>query len=85
MSPILCISDFELQCKYLEKFNSNRATKNRRVFLHVWNCRSTVHHPPFLRLESYRSAAKFLGARTHRDAMKRCINMPFIDAERREI
>ena len=30
MSPILCISDFELQYKHLEKFNSNRATKNRR-------------------------------------------------------
>ena len=30
MSPILCISDFELQRKHLEKFKSNRATKNRR-------------------------------------------------------
>ena len=30
MSLILYISDFELQCKHLEKFKSNRATKNRR-------------------------------------------------------
>ena len=30
MSPISCISDFEIQCKYLEKFKSNRGTKNRR-------------------------------------------------------
>ena len=30
LSPILCISDFELQCKHLEKFKSNCATKNRR-------------------------------------------------------
>ena len=30
MSPILCISDFDLQCKHLEKFESNRGTKNRR-------------------------------------------------------
>ena len=30
MSPILCISDFELQSKHLEKFKSNRATKIRR-------------------------------------------------------
>ena len=25
-----CKNDFELQCKHLEKFKSNRATKNRR-------------------------------------------------------
>ena len=29
-SPILCFSDFELQCKHLKKFKSNRATKNHR-------------------------------------------------------
>ena len=25
-----CISDFEIQSKHLEKYKSNRATKNRR-------------------------------------------------------
>ena len=30
MSAVLCISYFELQFKHLEKFNSNRAKKNRR-------------------------------------------------------
>ena len=30
MFPILCISDFELQRKRLEKSKSNRATKNCR-------------------------------------------------------
>ena len=32
------ISDYEQQCKHFEKFRSNRATKNRRFFLHVWTC-----------------------------------------------
>ena len=36
-----------MQCKLLEKFSLNRATRNRRleskVFWHVWNCSSTVH------------------------------------------
>ena len=30
MSPIFCISDFEIQCKHLKKFRSNRATKKKR-------------------------------------------------------
>ena len=29
MSLMLCISDFQLQCKHLEKYKSNRAKKNR--------------------------------------------------------
>ena len=56
MSPILCISDFELQRKHLEKFKSNRATKNRRRKSKV-NCSFQVPHPNFLRPESYSSAA----------------------------
>ena len=84
MSPILCIY-VNIWRNLTQTVRQKIVAVNRRFFLHVWNCSSTVHHPPFLRLESYRSAAKFLGARTHRDAMKRCINMPFIDAERREI
>ena len=69
MYPILCISDFELQCKYLEKFKSNRATKNRRRkskgFLHERNCCSPVPHTNFLRPESYNSAATYYMWRFH--------------------
>ena len=52
MPFILCISDFELQCKVLEKFSSEHATKNhsRRCFV----C-SAVPHPYCLRPECYRS------------------------------
>ena len=59
MSPILCISDFELQRKHLEKFTSNRATKNRRQKWMVFCMYGTVALPnsKFLKPESYRSAA----------------------------
>ena len=58
MSSILCTSDFELQRKLLEKFKSNRATKNRFVAVNrrFFAC-SPVPHLNFLRPESYRSAA----------------------------
>ena len=56
-----CISDFEIQSKYLEKFKLNRATENRRrkskVFLHVRNCSSPVPHPNFLEAEGNSSEA----------------------------
>ena len=61
MSPILCISDFELQCKHLEKFESNRATKNRRrkskgfCMYETVAIRSPIAN--FLRPESFSSAA----------------------------
>ena len=42
MSPILVISDFELQYKLLEKFKSNRATKNRRRKWKVFSMYGTV-------------------------------------------
>ena len=62
MSPILCISDFEIQCKHSEKFRSNFAENNghrkSKVFLHVLNCSSLFSHPDFFRLKCYRSAAK---------------------------
>ena len=60
MSPFMYNSDFELQCKHLEKFKSNRTTKNRSrksVFWHLRKCSSPVPYPDFLRPESYRSAA----------------------------
>ena len=61
MSPILRISDFELQRKHLEKFKSNRATKNRhRKSKVLGNCSSPIPHPNFLRPESYSSAATVL-------------------------
>ena len=61
MSSILCISDFDIQCKHLKKFRSNRATKNRRRKLEFFFCMFgtvlSVHHPDFLRTKSYSSAA----------------------------
>ena len=64
MSPILCISDFELQCKHLEKFKSHRATKNRPRKSSVFCMYETVALrspiPNFLRPESYSSAAIFI-------------------------
>ena len=42
MCPILCMSDFELQRKHLEKFKSNRATKNRRRKSEVFCMYGTV-------------------------------------------
>ena len=67
MSPILCISDFELQCKLQKKFFSNHATKKRRRKLKVFCIYGTVALqspiPTFLRLESYSSSASII-ART---------------------
>ena len=42
MSPILYVSDFEQQCKHLEKFKSNRATKNPRRKSKVFSMYGTV-------------------------------------------
>ena len=88
--PLFCVSQIlsynvKIWRNLTQTVRQKIVAVNRTFFWHVWNCSSTVHHPPFLRLESYRSAAKFLGAPIHRDAMKRCINMPFINAERRDI
>ena len=56
MSPTLCISDFELQHKHLEKFKSNRVTKNRhgksKVFcmygaVALWSLIQTFIHANF--------------------------------------
>ena len=61
MFHISCISDFEIQCKHLEKFKSNSATKNRRRKSKVFCMYGTVKlsGPPsqLLRSESYSSAA----------------------------
>ena len=64
MSPIFCISDFEIQCKHLKKFRSNRATKKKRrrksevFFFCMFGTEAlSVHHPDFLRPKSYSSAA----------------------------
>ena len=76
MSPISCISDIQIQCKHLEKFKSNRATKNRRrkskVFCSVRNCSSPVPHPNFLRPESYSSAAIFIHGRNANSKSSEC-------------
>ena len=47
MSPISRISDFYIQCKYLEKFKSNRATKNRRRKSKVFCMYGTVALRPY--------------------------------------
>lgn len=69
MSPILYVSDFEQQCKHLEKFTQTVRQKfvacRSRVFLHVWNCSSTVHDPNFLRPNINSSAANFLHVITY--------------------
>ena len=68
MSPILCILDFELQRKHLEKFKENRATKDRRRKSKVFCMYGTVAlRSPinFLRPESYSSAAPSTYQRTN--------------------